>query len=57
MLEDRYDLLGAVGEGAFGTAYLVQRKGEDESQRELLVAKMTSLSHLHREAEGCHPRG
>mmetsp|Transcript_3958 Transcript_3958/g.9326 ORF Transcript_3958/g.9326 Transcript_3958/m.9326 type:complete len:338 (+) Transcript_3958:79-1092(+) len=51
MLEDRYDLLGAVGEGAFGTAYLVQRKGEDESQRELLVAKMTSLSHLHREKQ------
>lgn len=50
MLEDRYDLLGAVGEGAFGTAYLVQRKGE-EHQRELLVAKMTSLSHLHREKQ------
>ena len=53
MLESRYDLLGAVGEGAFGTAYLVQRKhSKPSSERgELLVAKRTPLSHLRRERQ------
>ena len=54
MLECRYDLLRVVGEGAFGTAYLVKRKNtvclsEGKVTEPLLfVAKKTSISHLRR---------
>ena len=49
MLECRYDRLGTVGEGAYGTAYLVKRKRSGhEIGQDLLVAKKISISHLRR---------